>query len=643
MKEDYSKAQRKGKRAYQKDIASGHYPFLPALEDFIGNQGSLPEQPIGIRDIPLSLVTGTRTKGRQEAFASNYMPILDEKSEFALKWSVLYDAQISEGIHDAVKVYEYMGFFYTLEGNKRVSVLKYLEVPTITADVTRIVPPERDDPGTKLYYEFMKFFEAVPLYEIRFSEYGSYEKLADLWGYSLESPWPEDEVVNLRSAYNVFAAGYEAAQKSGQKLIITTGDAFLIYLNIYPPESLLNDTKKEIDAKIQRVWNEFRVESNKYSIDFVENPDTEKKETLLSPLKKILPGFTRERPLKIAFIYDINPEESRWYYGHELGRNHLNETFGNLVETSFYINCETEEEFLEAVSEAADDDADVIITPSSSQMNLTQRAAINYPKIKFLNCSVNLTSSAVLTYYGRMYEAKFLMGALAASVSRNSRIGYVADYPIYGTVANINAFALGAAMIDPYVEVHLAWSTLENKDWHQFMDDRNIRVVSGPDLIKPSEASREYGIYQVKEDGSIHNLAAPVWDWGRYYELIVQTILNDTWPDKAASKEHALNYWWGMSSGVIDVILSKDLPFYSRKMVDLMRNSLVAGTLNPFAGELHSQKGIVQEADAAVRLTNEQIVSMDWLNDNVVGSLPVKAALSESGKKAIKTSGVLKE
>ena len=639
LKDDYYKAYRKGKRAYQKDITSGRYPFLPALDDIISDQGVLPEQPIGIKEISLAMVTGTRTKGRQEAFASNYMPILSENSEFALKWGVLYDAQITEGIHDPVKVYEYMWNFYTLEGNKRVSVLKFLGVPTITADVTRVVPSNREDPDVKIYYEFMDFFESVPIYDIRFSASGSYEKIAELCGHDLKSKWPEEDVEKLRSAYNTFARVFEDIVKSDQ-LMLTTGDAFLVYANIYSMDGLLSETNKEITARIQRIWDELRVESNKYSIDFVENPDPEKKEGIL---KKILPDYTPEFPLKIAFIYDIKPENSRWLYGHELGRNHLSEAFGDRVVTTAFTDCDTEEKFDRAVSGAVEDGNEVIITPASAQMNLTQRAAVNYPKVKFLNCSINLTSSTVRTYYGRMYEAKYMMGALAASVSRNHRIGYVADYPIYGTVANINAFALGAAMIDPYVEVHLAWSALENKDWHQFMQDRNIRVLSGPDLIKPSEASREYGIYQINEDGTIFNLAAPVWDWGKYYELIVKTILNNTWPDKAASKEHALNYWWGMSAGVIDIILSKSLPFYSRKMVNSMRTALVSGNLNPFSGELHSQKGIVQEADSTVRLSNEEIVTMDWLNDNVVGSLPVKAALSESGKNAIKTSGVLKE
>ena len=644
MKDEYVRALRKGRRAYQKAVAEGQYPFLPALDHFLEGQGRLPEVPVGILDIPLAQVVGTRTRGRQEAFAVNYMPMLDEGSEFSTKWNSLYEAQITEGIRDAVKVYEYMWRFYTLEGNKRVSVLKYLEVPTITADVTRIIPSNRDDPEAQLYFEFLEFFEIMPTYDIRFSIPGSYAKLAEAFGCDLKNPWPEETKEDLRSSFNVFSLVYEAEAAANQPLNMTTADAYLVYIGIFPYKSLIEDTRKDITAKVQKIWSEFRVESNRYDIDFVENPDTEKSENLLtSPIKKIISPRTWGRKMKIAFIYDIDPENSRWLYGHELGRNHLSEVFGDLVETKPYINCGTEEKFMEAVEDAIDNKCEMIITPSTAQMNLTLKAAVAYPKVKFLNCSVNLSTSAVISYYGRMYEAKFLMGALAASVSRNHRLGYVADYPIYGTVANINAFALGAALIDPYVEVHLAWSTLENKDWHQFMQDRGIRVVSGLDMIKPSEANREYGIFRFNEDGSIYNLAAPVWDWGRYYELIIKTILNESWPDKAASKEHALNYWWGMSAGVIDVILSKDLPFYSRKMVDAVRNALVAGTLNPFAGELHSQTGIVQEADSMVRLSNEEIVSMNWLNDNVVGSLPVKAALSESGKKAVQTSGVIKE
>ena len=61
------------------------------------------------------------------------------------------------GIRDPVKVYEYMNKFYVLEGNKRVSVLKYFNAVTVNAQVIRKVPRKSDNPDVKIYYEFMDF------------------------------------------------------------------------------------------------------------------------------------------------------------------------------------------------------------------------------------------------------------------------------------------------------------------------------------------------------------------------------------------------------------------------------------------------------------------------------------------------------
>ncbi|MFQ9448710.1 MAG: BMP family ABC transporter substrate-binding protein [Christensenellales bacterium] len=66
----------------------------------------------------------------------------------------------------------------------------------------------------------------------------------------------------------------------------------------------------------------------------------------------------------------------------------------------------------------------------------------------------------VRSYYLRVYEAKFILGAIAASLSETDEIGYIADYPIYGTPASINAFALGAQLVNPRAKIVLEWSTL---------------------------------------------------------------------------------------------------------------------------------------------------------------------------------------
>ena len=218
------------------------------------------------------------------------------------------------------------------------------------------------------------------------------------------------------------------------------------------------------------------------------------------------------------------------------------------------------------MDDAVEKGAQMIFTVFPSQMNNTLKAAVKHPKVKFLNCSVNLSSNAVRTYYGRLHEAKFIMGAIAASTAQNHKIGYVADYPIYGSIAGINAFAIGAALVDPWAKIYLTWSTKADGDWHQEMRDLKVDVLSGPDNIKPHDVSRAYGIYKLDEYGNIVNVAAPVINWGRYYELIVQTVLNGTWDTaQVAEKNQAINYWYGMSAGVIDVILSDRISYYSVK------------------------------------------------------------------------------
>ena len=64
------------------------------------------EVSLGIDQIPLRLVVGTCTAGRTNAFADNWMPILEWGSEFFSKnGHRLSDSQVNEGIRDPIKVY----------------------------------------------------------------------------------------------------------------------------------------------------------------------------------------------------------------------------------------------------------------------------------------------------------------------------------------------------------------------------------------------------------------------------------------------------------------------------------------------------------------------------------------------------------
>ena len=127
-REDYHNARVAGRKAYRADVQAGRYPYLPALDDMISYSETQGEYPLGRVDIPLNLIVGTKTAGRQKAFASNFMPLLGENTEFGMKWATLYDSQLNEGIRDPIKAYEFMNKFYVEEGNKRVSVMRAMEI-----------------------------------------------------------------------------------------------------------------------------------------------------------------------------------------------------------------------------------------------------------------------------------------------------------------------------------------------------------------------------------------------------------------------------------------------------------------------------------------------------------------------------------
>ena len=159
--EYYSKAQKMGLRAYKDSLAHGRYPYLPVLDEILSHAHIDGEIPLGVEDIPLNQVVGTSTFGRTQAFASNFMPLLEENSEFAMKWSNLASYQEKEGIQDPIKVYEYMANYYVEEGNKRVSVLKFFQAPTIRAQVIRKLPRRTEDPNNRIYFEYIDFYKVT--------------------------------------------------------------------------------------------------------------------------------------------------------------------------------------------------------------------------------------------------------------------------------------------------------------------------------------------------------------------------------------------------------------------------------------------------------------------------------------------------
>ncbi len=678
MIDEYIKALRAGEKEYKARLAAGEYPYLPALDDICPDNDVLPQRNVGLQEIPVDLIAGTKTCARQNSFAPGFLPLLDTDTEFAAKWSNLYQAQLSEGFNSPIKAYEYLHKFYVQEGNKRVSVSRFLEMPTIMGDVIRILPAPEVMEENPVYSEFLDFYRVAPIYDIVCEEQGSYASIAELLGRSISAdaePWPDELVKELKSAYWRFCKVIKTLQGKIQGMAL--GDAFVVYLRIFTAD-VLEQPDKEVEKRLKKIKHELLLAHNKDNVALVESSDeavnaggliTKAEKLVAGPdslLSKVLPAvsYSKKNPLKAAFIYDKMPDASNWFFDHEEGRHYLEQTYGGLVETARFVIDKAEEDtaekffasFDEAAEAAVKWGADVVFTPSVRQMDDTLRAAIKYSDVKFLNCSVNLAHHAVRTYFAKLYEAKFLAGLVAgaaAAADGSHRIGYRSGMPVYGTVACINAFAIGAAMTDPEVKIHLDWATKQDANWWWDMVNDGIHVVSAVDSLHNTDGSDAYGVCHVErcEPGKgndlsgtclITHLAAPVYKWGKLYEIIVRTIIEGTYSSSAVDKkDRATNYWWGMISGVVDIELSDAISPYTRRLVEILRRDIIGGNINPFDGELRSQEGVIRRAEDAP-LTSMEVITMDWLNENVIGEIPKIDTLDDEAKATVKLSGVEK-
>ncbi len=643
---DYIGALRQGRKQYQNAVSKGEYPYLPVLDEILANTEIASEVSLGVIDVPLEKIVGTKTQGRTQAFAANFMPLLGEKTEFGAKWAFLYDHQIEEGIHDPIVAYEFMNRYYVQEGNKRVSVLKYLNAYSISANVIRLIPKRRDDHDTRLYYEFLDFYQVSFNCDVWFSKEGSYGRLLKAMGKKPGQVWDEEERMYFKAAHDLFVQVF--GKRRTPEIEMTASDAFLICVEIFGYDHVRERTETQLRQDLNRIWNELLLKSYGDQIALVEQPELnekrEKKETGTSKLFDWLRGSGTIEPemLKIAFIYAKSAEGSSWAYAHELGRLSLEEKYGGKLQTVSFDHAGTEEAVESAINTAIQAGCNVIFTTSPEMAAQSVKAAVEHPEVQILNCSVNMSYSSICTYYMRTYESKFLMGALAASMSDSDDLGYLADYPIYGRIANINAFAMGARMVNPRVKVWLQWSGLKEECWREAWEKIGLEYVSGEDMITPAKASRQFGLYRRLSDGSVENLATPISDWGKFYAQVVELICQGGLDARNRKDRKAVNYWWGMSADVTDVICSESLPPYTKRLIRFLKQSISSGAFHPFEGEIEIQGGQVIGLEGR-SLTPEEIVRMDWLTSNVIGAIPPITEFKLEAQPMIRLQGVRTE
>lgn len=629
--QQYNQALKLGQKYYKNALSRGLYPYPQVLDEMLSENQSAGRMELGLVDIPAELIVGTLSAGRRAAFAGNFMPLLGPDSEFGAKWVSLCEAHLGdEGIRDPIRCCEYLGRFYVTEGNKRVSVLKSYDAPSIPGIVTRVLPVYSDDPTIQRYYEFLQFYPKCGLYQIRFSQAGSYDKLQKRMGFEEDHVWTIEEKRSFLAVLSRFQTAY--TKLGGNQLSGTVCDALLSCLQVFSFAELRGKSSDELEKALEGLWKDIKGTFLPRSIAVSTAPE----ETEQGLLNRVM-GITRPDHLNIAFIYGNDPEVSAWTRAHIQGEYDLNKELGSKITCRKYWALK--HDYQQAMEKAAEDGADLIFATTPQMIGACRKIAAMNPKLRVLNCALSKPYMGLRTYYSRTYEAKFITGAIAGAMAEKDRIGYIANYPIVGVPADINAFALGAQMTNPRARVELLWSS-ETDDPLSLFRERGISVISNRDATDPKQAhwTLEYGTNLLREDGSMIPLATPRWDWGRFYVQVVRSVFNGSYDALAKSQsEQAINYWWGMNGGLIDVQFSPSLPDGIRRLAEHLCRDLRDGWFEPFRCRIVDQAGNLR-CDGSISLSPSEIMRMDWLFDSVDGHIP---EIQELRPEAVETSQVL--
>jgi simple sugar transport system substrate-binding protein len=328
--------------------------------------------------------------------------------------------------------------------------------------------------------------------------------------------------------------------------------------------------------------------------------------------------------IKACWVYVGAVGDFGWTYQHNQGRLAVEKELGDKVETVFVENV-AEADSDRAIERLARDGCAIIFTTSFGFMEPTLKVAKKFPDVKFEHATGYKTADNVTTYNAKFHEGRYVIGQIAAKMSKTGVAGYIVSFPIPEVVSGINAFMLGAQSVNPDFKVKIVWANT----WYdpgKEADAAKVLFSQGADIMvqhtdstAPMQVAMEQGKLgfgqasdMIKFAGK-SQLTAIVDNWGPYYVRRVNDVLNGTWKSQQS--------WDGMAEGTVNIAPFTNMPDDVAKMAAETAEAIKTGKLHPFTGPITKQDGTVV-GEAGKGLPDGDILSMNWYVKGIDDQLP---------------------
>ncbi|MFQ5913818.1 MAG: BMP family ABC transporter substrate-binding protein [Nitrospinota bacterium] len=343
------------------------------------------------------------------------------------------------------------------------------------------------------------------------------------------------------------------------------------------------------------------------------------------------PGAYAIKPqakIKAAFVYVSPVGDAGWTLAHDNARKALEKALP-YVKTAFTEAVPEGAEAERVINQYVRKGYNLIFTTSFGYMDPTINVAKRSPNVVFMHCSGFKTAKNVGTYFGRMYQPRYLAGIVAGKMTKSNIIGYVAAHPIPEVIRGINAFTLGVRSVNPWAKVHVVWTQTwydpakEREAGESLLDINADVIAQHQDTPAPQQAAEKRGRYSIGYNSDMSSFApkahltAPVWNWAVVYKKVAQEVHKGTWK--------SYQYWGGLKEGVVDIApFGKMVPNSVRDLVIDAKVNLTRGVYDVFDvahhGPIKDQSGKVRLASG--RMSDKDMLSMNYFVEGVVGKVP---------------------
>ena len=184
---------------------------------------------------------------------------------------------------------------------------------------------------------------------------------------------------------------------------------------------------------------------------------------------------------KVGFILNGKINDYSWgeshYNGMEISARELN------LDVVYKEDIPEDESCVETIEELIAYGCKIIICDSFGYGAWELQCAKDHPDVYFFHATGVEEWDNLSTYFGRIYQMRYLSGIVAGLQTETNEIGYVAAFPIAEVNRGINAFTLGVRRVNPEASVYVEWSNSWTGEEENAAATRELMAAHAIDVL----------------------------------------------------------------------------------------------------------------------------------------------------------------